>query len=148
MTEPLDPTETARWTAWKRAHETVLEAIGEEIRHAAGISVADFSVLSRLVENGSGRMPQHDLGAMLDWKRARLSRQLTRMAERGLLRREPGHGRQQLIAVTPQGESALSAARPAHAQAVRRTLFQLADRPEGDFWQTIGGIAASPQGTA
>ncbi|MDP9843771.1 hypothetical protein [Streptosporangium lutulentum] len=60
MTHPLDPAETARWTAWKRAHDTVLEAIGEEIRHVAGISVADFAVLSRVIENGGGRMPSRN----------------------------------------------------------------------------------------
>ncbi|GHJ36448.1 MarR family winged helix-turn-helix transcriptional regulator [Streptomyces sp. TS71-3] len=149
MTRPLDPAETAHWTAWKRAHETVLEAIGEEIRQAAGISVADFSILSRVIENGGGRMPQHELGAMLGWKRARLSRQLTRMAERGLLRREPGTGRQQLIAVTPQGDSALAAARPAHARAVRRTLLRLTAASGGSgFWETVHEIAAGTRETA
>ncbi|MDP9843772.1 MarR family winged helix-turn-helix transcriptional regulator [Streptosporangium lutulentum] len=85
---------------------------------------------------------------MLDWKRARLSRQLTRMAERGLLRREPGSGRQQIVAVTPQGSSALVAARPAHARAVRRTLLEPSASFGGGFWETVHDITAGTQGPA
>lgn len=146
MTQPLDDAETARWIAWKRANDAVIGAVAREIHRAAGLSAADFAVLSRVIENGDGRMPQQDLGAMLDWQRARLSRQLSRMAERGLLRRADGHGRRVLIIATDEGRAALAAARPAHARAVRHALFErtLAPDPEG-FWNAIHAIAAPPE---
>jgi DNA-binding MarR family transcriptional regulator len=146
MKEPLDDAETARWTAWKRANDTVLAAVAREIYDAAGLSAADFAVLSRVIEDGGGRLPQQDLGVMLDWKRARLSRQLSRMAERGLLRREEGHGRRVLIIETGEGRTALAAARPAHARAVRRALFaRTAARGSDAFWDVIYEIAASAE---
>ncbi|MFI6347365.1 MarR family winged helix-turn-helix transcriptional regulator [Streptomyces sp. NPDC050560] len=145
MTQPLDDSETQRWTAWKRANEAVLAEVAREIQGASGLSAADFAVLSRVVENGGGRMPQHDLGVLLDWKRARLSRQLSRMAERGLLLREADHGRRVLVVATDEGRAALAAARPAHARAVRRALLAHASAPGRDaFWQVIGEIAAPP----
>ena len=145
MTRPLDDAETARWTAWKRANDAVLAAVAQEIQHAAGLSAADFAVLSRVIESGQGRLPQLELGEMLDWKRARLSRHLTRMAERGLLRREDGPGRRQFVIATGEGCRALAAARPAHARAVRRALFEHASAPGSDaFWGVVQDIAGSP----
>ncbi|MEU6817883.1 MarR family transcriptional regulator [Streptomyces sp. NPDC046860] len=145
MTQPLNDSETARWTAWKRANEAVLAAVAQEIHRAAGLSEADFAVLSRVIENGDGRMPQQDLGDMLGWKRPRLSRQLSRMTERGLVRREDGHGRRMLIAATADGRAALAEARPAHARAVRRALLAHTLAPGSDaFWEVIQEISSAP----
>ena len=141
MTQPLDDAETARWTAWKRANDAVLAAVAQEIQAAAGLSAADFSVLSRVIENGEGSMPQQDLGAMLDWKAARLSRQLSRMAERGLLRREAAQGRRVLVVATDEGRAALASARPAHAAAVRRALLDPVPA-SADFWTVVRDLAA------
>jgi len=148
MTRLLDDAEMARWIAWKRAHEAVLSAVAQEIHSAAGLSAADFAVLSRVIENGQGRMPQQDLGTMLDWKRARLSRQLSRMADRGLVWREDGQGRRVMIGATDEGRTALAAARPAHARAVRHALFERILAPGSDgFWNVIQDIAAPPDAT-
>ncbi|MGW1215867.1 MarR family winged helix-turn-helix transcriptional regulator [Streptomyces sp. NPDC002499] len=143
MTQPLNDSEMARWVAWKRANDAVLAEVAREIHSAAGLSAADFAVLSRVIENGDGRMPQQDLGIMLDWKRARLSRQLSRMAERALVEREIGPGRRVLIIATDEGRAALAAARPAHARAVRRALLAHAEAPGTDaFWDVVREIAA------
>ncbi|GAA3751791.1 MarR family winged helix-turn-helix transcriptional regulator [Streptomyces tremellae] len=147
MTQPLNDSEMARWIAWKRAHDAVLAAVAREIHRAAGLSAADFAVLSRVIENGEeGRMPQQDLGTLLDWKRARLSRQLSRMAERGLVRREEGPGRRVVVATTEEGRTALAAARPAHARAVRHALFARVPAAAGSdgFWDAVQDIAAPP----
>ncbi|MFJ9542555.1 MarR family winged helix-turn-helix transcriptional regulator [Streptomyces sp. NPDC101225] len=146
MTQPLSDSEMARWIAWKRANEAVLAAVAQEIHSAAGLTAADFAVLSRVVENGDGRMPQQTLGAMLDWKRPRLSRQLSRMAERGLVRREDALGRRVLIIATDKGRTALAASRPAHARAVRRALFERTTAADPDaFWNAVQEIAAPPE---
>lgn len=142
MPQLLDDSEMARWIAWKQANDAVLAAVAREIHAAAGLSTADFAVLSRVIENGDGQMPQQNLGAMLNWKRARLSRQLSRMTERGLLRRQDGHGRRVLIIATDEGRTTLAAARPAHAQAVRRVLLEHTLAPDSDaFWHVIRNIA-------
>ncbi|MFG2375319.1 MarR family winged helix-turn-helix transcriptional regulator [Streptomyces sp. NPDC048504] len=142
MTRPLDDGETARWIAWKQANEAVSAAVAQEIQTAAGLSVADFSVLSRVVENGDGRMAQQELVTMLGWQRARLSRQLSRMTDRELLEREAAPAGRRFVTATDAGRSALAAARPAHARAVRRALLGLATAPDHDaFWSVIQDIA-------
>ncbi|MER7924215.1 MULTISPECIES: MarR family transcriptional regulator [unclassified Streptomyces] len=141
MTTPLDDAEMAQWVAWKRANDAVSAAVASEIHSASGLSVPDFSVLSRVIENGGGRMPQQELGLMLDWQRARLSRQLSRMEERGLLAREDGPGGRRVITATDAGRSTLAAARPAHARAVRRALLSQATANGEAFWTAVHAIA-------
>lgn len=147
MTPPLDDTETARWTAWKRANDAVAAAVADAIVGASGLSVADFSVLSRVVEHGRGRMSQQGLGDMLGWQRARLSRHLGRMADRGLVERDTDDDRRRRVVATDAGRRALRAARPAHADAVRRTLLgPTAGAPADGFWATVDRLAAAPPG--
>ncbi|MFJ6088370.1 helix-turn-helix transcriptional regulator [Streptomyces sp. NPDC092369] len=144
MTTPLDDAEMAQWVAWKRANDAVTTAVASEIYKASGLSVPDFSILSRVIEDGGGRMPQQELGLMLQWQRARLSRQLSRMAERDLLTREGGPGRRHVIIASDAGRRALAAARPAHARAVRHALLSHAMDREG-FWTAVRLIADAPE---
>ncbi|MEU8951473.1 MarR family transcriptional regulator [Streptomyces sp. NPDC048489] len=144
MTSPaLDDAEMARWVAWKRAHDTVTTAVAREILAASDLSVPDFSILSRVIESGAGRMPQHDLAVILDWQRARLSRQLSRMADRGLLVREDGRAGRRLVVATDAGREALEAARPAHARAVRRVLLAPAEAHDPAFWTALQSITGT-----
>ncbi|MFF3752003.1 MarR family winged helix-turn-helix transcriptional regulator [Streptomyces sp. NPDC002018] len=145
MTRPLDDAETALWIAWKRADEAVTTAVAQEIQAASGLSVADFSVLSRVIESSAGRRAQQELGTMLGRQRPRLSRQLSRMADRHLLTREAGPGRRRFIIATDTGRGVLAAARPAHARAVRRALLSHAATPDQRaFWEVLEDIAAPP----
>jgi DNA-binding MarR family transcriptional regulator len=146
MTQLLSNSETARWIAWKRANDAVLAEVAREIHAASGLSAADFAILSRVIEDGEGRMPQQDLGTMLGWKRPRLSRQLSRMAERGLLLREGATGRRVLVVATGEGREALATARPAHARAVRRALLDPTRTPDSEaFWGFVAVIGAIPE---
>ena len=85
VAEPLDRVEMARWTTWKRACDVVMHEVEREIGMVAGLSGADFAVLSRVVEVGEGSLRQQQLARLLGWERSRLSRQLSRMEERGLV---------------------------------------------------------------
>ncbi|MFE2883760.1 MarR family winged helix-turn-helix transcriptional regulator [Streptomyces sp. NPDC059272] len=138
---PLDDSEMAHWIAWKQANDAVAAAVAREILDASALSVPDFSVLSRVIENGGGRMPQQELGLMLGWQRARLSRQLSRMADRGLLTRENGPAGRRVIVATDAGRDALATARPAHARAVRRALLSPAAGDRKTFWTAVQAIA-------
>jgi DNA-binding MarR family transcriptional regulator len=141
MTAPLDDAEMAQWLAWKQANDAVTTAVATDIHDASNLSVPDFSILSRVIEDGAGHMPQQELGLMLGWQRARLSRQLSRMAERGLLTREDGPAGRRVIIATDAGRAALAAARPAHARAVRRALLSRAAPELGAFWAVIHAVA-------
>ncbi|MDR6139736.1 hypothetical protein [Pseudoxanthomonas sp. SORGH_AS_0997] len=46
----LSEQDMQRWIAWKRATEAVMAAVVAEITAHTGLSAADFSVLTRVVE--------------------------------------------------------------------------------------------------
>jgi DNA-binding MarR family transcriptional regulator len=121
--QPLTEEETRLWHAWKQASDTVRARIGEEINAATGLSDPDFAILSRLEDLGGGTLRQNELAASMGWHRSRLSHQLTRMEQRGLLRRGPA-GDGVAVTITVMGSSAVTAARPIHAAAVRRCLAE------------------------
>lgn len=142
MPDTFTGDEGERWSAWKRAAEAVMAGVGESIADSAGISASDFSVLTRLVEEGGGSLRQQHLADQLDWERSRLSRHLSRMEGRGLITRRQ-NGPERWIAATDEGRAIVVEARRAHATAVRRLLFDRIPPAEREmFWSTVSRIAA------
>ncbi|MDF0528808.1 MarR family winged helix-turn-helix transcriptional regulator [Tsukamurella sp. 8F] len=118
----LEPAELELWYAWKRASEAVRSAVADDIVKATGLSDPDFGILTRVVELGDGRLRQSELAASMGWHRSRLSHQLTRMCERGLVERREASGGVDVL-VTARGRELADAARPVHADAVRAHLL-------------------------
>jgi len=128
---PLTPEERELWYAWKRAHEAVRIGINADITRETGLSDADIAILIR-IDAAGGALRQNRLAAELGWDRSRLSHQLTRMQVRALLERKTaGSGVEVLLC--PDGQKAVDEARPIHAAAVRRLLFE----PLGDDLPTV-----------
>lgn len=123
MTAPLTEQEQRLWHAWKIAADKVRQRVAEDIKTGSGLSDQEFGILTRLIELGGGELRQNELGALLRWDRTRLSHQLTRMANRGLLSRSTVEGGV-LVQVTDEGANLVRVARPIHAAAVRRHLLQ------------------------
>ncbi|HEY7486022.1 MAG TPA: MarR family winged helix-turn-helix transcriptional regulator [Streptosporangiaceae bacterium] len=126
----LTAEETRLWHAWKRASETVRARIAEDINAATGLSDPDFGILTRLIDLGGGTLRQNELAASMGWHRSRLSHQLTRMEQRGLLTRSPAGGGVN-VTISQRGQGVTAAARPVHAAAVRRHLSGML--PPGDI---------------
>lgn len=121
---------------WKRTHQQVAAAIAEAVTEQTGLSSADTAVLVQL---GAAEEPlrQAQLCTLLGWDRTRLSHQVTRMSERGLVRRDKDAGAT-LVSLTPAGEDTLEEIRPLHAAAVRRYLIA----PLGDLGAARAMLAA------
>src|SRR5579875_3484501 len=122
MEPPLSPEEMALWHALKQGSEAVRSRIMADITAATGLSDPDFAVLTRVTEDGGGRIRQNELAAMTGFHRSRLSHQLTRMRERGLITQEPAGGGVEVV-VTGHGRDLVRKARPVHAAGVRRHLL-------------------------
>jgi DNA-binding MarR family transcriptional regulator len=103
--------------------EDVLGRVGRDIAQATGLSGPEFGVLSRLVGIGKGEIRQQALAKAMGWDKSRLSHQLTRMQERALIARQPTDGNAVLVVLTQLGREKLEAARPVHAESVRRNLL-------------------------
>jgi DNA-binding MarR family transcriptional regulator len=122
-TKPLSPREFRVWHAFRAMGEDVLGRIGRDIAQATGLSGPEYAVLSRLTALGKGEMRQQELAKVMDWDKSRLSHQLTRMQERALIKRHSVDGKAVLVMLTELGRKKLDAARPIHAESVRRNLL-------------------------
>jgi DNA-binding MarR family transcriptional regulator len=98
-------------------------AMSRQLQEECGLSLADYDVLVALEEQCPIRV--RDLGDALGWEQSRLSHQLRRMRERGLLSREgrDDDRRGADVDLTPAGRAALAAAAPGHAELVRTLVF-------------------------
>lgn len=112
--EPVD-----FWSAFKRAHEVVRARVIADTAEAAGLSEPDLTILANLDKAG-GSLRQSELAASLGWDRTRISHQLTRMGNRGLVIRERAGG--VTVTLTDSGRTAITAVHPGLDTAVRRHL--------------------------
>lgn len=148
MSEPLTENDMARWVAWKRATEAVMGNVASDIAVATGLSSADFSVLTRVVEEGGGSLRQQRLSDELGWERSRLSRQLVRMEQRNLVRRD-GSAVERRVTATPQGHKLASQARLIHAESVRQHLIEAIPGDLADeFWAAVSYLTADQRTTS
>jgi DNA-binding MarR family transcriptional regulator len=119
----LSPRELRVWHAFLLMSEDVLVRVGRDISRATGLSGPEFAVLSRLAAIGKGEMRQQALARVMGWDKSRLSHQLTRMNERALIERRDTDRKTVLVLLTEAGRKKLDAARPIHAESVRRNLL-------------------------
>ncbi|HEX5144171.1 MAG TPA: MarR family winged helix-turn-helix transcriptional regulator [Mycobacterium sp.] len=119
----LNADEQTIWRDYLRVVGALQTAMNRQLHEACGMTLADYDVLVALSEGGRSRI--RELGAVLGWEQSRLSHQLRRMRERGLVRRSEtdDDGRGACVELTPAGRSQLRAAAPGHAELVRSTFF-------------------------
>jgi acetyl esterase/lipase len=85
----LSADENHIWRSLLRLSDLLRFRIAADVRKVSDLSVADHSVLFHLAEAESGRMLQQDLASSMYWSKSRMSHQLARMEDRGLLSRMP-----------------------------------------------------------
>jgi DNA-binding MarR family transcriptional regulator len=128
-TEPdwLDPREDRAWRAFMHARHQLNAYLNQLLLQDSGLSDADYEILAVLSEHPTGHMPAQELGALVRWEKSRLSHQVRRMQQRGLLVREPNpaDGRSALICLLPAGRRAIEEAAPQHVHNVRRHFIDL-----------------------
>ncbi|MBG6055201.1 DNA-binding MarR family transcriptional regulator [Salinibacterium sp. CAN_S4] len=119
-----------------------LELTLERRLHAdAGISTADFEILDALFEEPTRRLRAGSIGDIIGWEKSRVSHQITRMEQRGLVRREEcgDDARGVWVILTADGNrAALSAAGDRNA-AVREYFFDALDDNEKAMLRVISG---------
>ncbi len=116
-----------------------LDRVIERQLAETGLSSADYDLLSPLSEAPPGGLRARDLGNLVGWDRSRLSHQIRRMEQRGLLiRREcPTDARGTVIDLTQAGRAAIEAAAPGHVDNVRRHFVDLLSPEEVDTMTAI-----------
>ena len=121
----LDAEEQRAWRAWLYSAQLLLDRLDRELTHATGISHAYYEILVALSEAPDRMLRMSELADRCLSSRSRLSHAVSRLEERGWVRRQvcPEDGRGQLAVLTDEGFAALEAAAPVHVAGVRTHLF-------------------------
>ena len=111
------------WRSYLALVSDLQRAMNRQLQADCGISLGDYDVLVALSERGPLRV--FELQTVVGWEQSRLSHQLRRMRERGLVERHGSEDdrRGATVALTPAGAAALRKAAPGHAELVRSVMF-------------------------
>lgn len=145
MSEPrwLDEREARAWRGHRRMSDLLALQIARDLARDTGLSYADYTVLTVLSESPGQRMRLIELAEQVLWSKSRLSHQLSRMEDRGLVRRDAHteNSRATDAVLTTDGWHAIEKAAPAHVASVRRHYIDLltADQLDalGDVTDTV-----------
>lgn len=123
----LDPRQERAWRTFVHMHDQLDDRLRRHLLQDSGLSEADFKILAVLSEHRTGRMPSRELCGVLQWEKSRLSHQVRRMEEQGLVAREPNpyDARSSMICLLPAGRRAIEEAAPQHVENVRRHFIDL-----------------------
>jgi DNA-binding MarR family transcriptional regulator len=127
MRDTLTADELGLWRDFLRWSEQTMAAVGADLAAKSSLSVSDFEAMIRLQDAG-GEMLQRELSDSLSWSASRLSHQLRRMEQRGLINRSSaGHGRSVRVALTALGQTELRTAVAVHAHSVREHFLRIVE---------------------
>jgi DNA-binding MarR family transcriptional regulator len=135
----LDSREDRAWRAFVHAGHQLSLRLSRHLLHDSGITEGDYPVLSVLSEHTTGRMSARELCALLQWEKSRLSHQLRRMEELGLIVREPNptDARSAMVRLLPAGRRTIEDAAPQHVHNVRRYFIDLFTPAELDTFADL-----------
>ena len=121
----LDAEEQKAWRAWLYSSLLLQDRLDRELIHETGISHAYYEILVQLSEAPCRALRMSQLAERSLSSRSRLSHAVSRLEERGWVRRQvcEEDGRGQLAVLTDEGFAALEAAAPIHVESVRQHLF-------------------------
>lgn len=138
----LTADEQRAWRAYRDVSLLLEDVLDQQLRHSAGMSHLNYSVLVFLSEAPERRLRMTDLAEQLKIVRSRLTYIVSRMEDDGWVVREdcPGDKRGQLAVLTDQGAEVLAKAAPGHVAAVRTAIF---DQLDPEQVQVFGEACAS-----
>jgi DNA-binding MarR family transcriptional regulator len=130
----LSPREDRAWRAFMHAHHQLVAHLNRGLQES-GLSGADYEVLAALSANDGACMPARDLCNALGWEKSRVSHQLRRMQDDGLVSREPNpdDARSTMVCLLEVGRAAIEKAAPRHVEDVRRNFVDLLTPAELDI---------------
>jgi DNA-binding MarR family transcriptional regulator len=133
------------WMAYRRMRLLLSAEINRDLAREAGLSEADYDVLSSLTSS-EDRLRLGELADHMQWSRSRLSHHITRMEQRGLVRREEvdSDARGSIIVLTPQGRRTIEQAAPGHVASVRRHLIDRLTPEQIRALGEIGDVVLEP----
>lgn len=123
----LSEPEERAWRGYRRMHALLDLQVARDLAADSGFSDADYDVLSNLSETTGHRLRLTELAGRMLWSKSRLSHHVSRMEQRGLVRRSERESdrRGADIVLTEEGWAAIEAAAPRHVESVRRLFIDV-----------------------
>jgi DNA-binding MarR family transcriptional regulator len=117
----LSPDEQLAWRATIQLSQLLMRQLDRDL-NAHGLSVHDYEILVVLSEAPDQRLRMTELADATSQSRSRLSHQVSRMENRGLVRRDDCEGdkRGTFAVLTADGMAAIERVAPHHVENVRR----------------------------
>lgn len=136
----LDEPQERAWRALQFMQMRLTARLAGELAAVSELSYPDYLVLVALGDAAGGRRRPFELADILGWEKSRVSHQVARMAERGLVAKERcgDDGRGAFVVATERGRAAIEAAAPHHVATVRRLFV---DPLMPDELDTLGRAA-------
>jgi DNA-binding MarR family transcriptional regulator len=125
-TRALEPEEWELWDTWMRAQRLLIRELERGLQRDCGISKAEFSVLVTLWQAPGHQLRVAELNESLDWEKSRVCHQLSRMENRGLVKRTEcgAAGRRTAIGLTAEGRDTVQNAVLEHGGNIRRYFLE------------------------
>ena len=138
--KPLTSDEAQSWQLFLRAFTKLLAQLDRDLDEEAGISLADFGVLTALAEGPNEGVRMTQLAELSLHSKSRLSHCVDRLSALGLVRRERAleDKRGFRAVLTREGRRVLEESEPRHAAGVGRYLL---DHVSADELATISSVA-------
>ena len=135
----LSAEQQAAWRTWLTAQMLLADAFERDLKTSSDLSMAEYEVLVQLSEAPGRRLRMSELASRTLASRSRLSHQISRMEDDGLVvRQECNTDKRGWWAVlTDHGFEVLAAAAPLHVASVRRHLVDVLDEEE---FATLGRV--------
>ena len=135
----LNDEEREVWRSFMLMHLQLSAQLNRDLA-PVGLSYQDYLVMASLSDRPESRMRVVELGAELGWEKSRISHHITRMCDRGLVRKEPcpTDQRGMYVVLTSEGRRAIIEAAPAHVESVRRYVIDVLSR---DQLAVLGDVA-------
>ncbi|MDR7167582.1 MarR family winged helix-turn-helix transcriptional regulator [Nocardia aobensis] len=123
----LSSAQQRAWRAFMDGHQRLMVELNRQLQADSDMSLPEYRILVMLSEAPGGSLRMSDLADGVLSSRSRLTHQIRRMEDEGMVRRtsceEDGRGVRAHL--TDEGMRRLRAAAPGHVAAVRRTFVDL-----------------------
>ncbi|MFF5290547.1 MarR family winged helix-turn-helix transcriptional regulator [Paractinoplanes globisporus] len=135
----LDATQMRAWRGFLDLHARLAAKLNRDLQRTSGLTLSDYDVLVHLTDVPEGRLRAFELGDGLQWDKSRVSKQVARLAARGLVAKEECEAdrRGAYVVLTPAGREAIEAAAPAHVELVHRLVFDTITPEQVREWAAI-----------
>ena len=143
----LDYDEQRAWRGFLAMATLLPGALDQQLQRDAEMGHSSYIVLAMLSEAPDRSLRMSDLAARANSSPSRLSHTVTRLEQRGWVRRERSaeDGRGSIARLTDDGWDVVIATAPGHVAAVRRYVFDALSREQVRQLEDIAGAVLATQ---